>query len=688
MSEVKPNTVTVNGLEVPIEGERNLLELIRKVGIEIPTFCYHSELSIYGACRLCLVDVAGRGIMASCSTSPEPGMIIKTDTKDIRMMRKINIELLLANHKRECPSCVRSASCTLQDVARKLGVETVRYKQPEKDMPLDTSSPSLTRDPNKCILCGDCVRVCEEVQSVGALDFANRGSNAKVVPAFDHDLASGECVNCGQCSAVCPTGAIVPKNNTDDVWAMIQDPAKTVIVQVAPAVRVALGDRFGFPTGENVAHRMVTAMKLMGFDQVYDTCFAADMTIFEEATEFIGRFAKGEGKLPLFTSCCPGWVRFCEIYFPELLPNLSTTRSPQQIFGSVARKTLPAILGKKPEDIVVVSVMPCTAKKYEAQLPKFSTNGRQDVDIVITTIELAQMIESAGINLHKLEPSAFDMPLGFSTGGGVIFGATGGVMEAALRYAVEKVQGKTLYDVDFKAVRGLECRKEAELDIEGTKIRVAVVHGLANARTLIEDVKAGKVAYDFIEVMACPGGCVSGGGQPITHEEGFRKTRAKGLYETDKSRQVQKPQDNYLVDRCYTESFGGHPGSHEAHDRLHTHYQNRSQLFDATILVHSGNDRRRLPITISICTNQKDCPGQALLALVVDYIKAQGWQDHVDIFAGFTSREDPAGTVCVAIGDEVIDSGSFTLASAPEDQVKNQATFTAICNLIKDKLGK
>ncbi|MDD3886584.1 MAG: [FeFe] hydrogenase, group A, partial [Victivallaceae bacterium] len=560
MSEEVKNTITVNNRVIEIAGERNLLEVIRKAGIDIPTFCYHSELSIYGACRLCLVEVEGKGIMASCSTAPVSGMVVHTDTKAIRAMRKINVELLLASHKRECPTCQRSATCTLQDLARKLGVKEVRYKQTQKNLPIDDSSPSLVRDPNKCVLCGDCVRVCSEVQSVGALDFAARGSNARVVPAFDQELAGVECVNCGQCAQVCPTGAIVAKSDADKVWSAIYDPEKTVVVQVAPAVRVALGERFGFPTGENMARKMVAALKLMGFDYVYDTCFSADMTIFEEATEFIGRLGGDGGALPMFTSCCPGWVKFVETFYPELLPNVSSTRSPQQIFGSVARKTLPSKLGVKPENLVVVSVMPCTAKKFEAQLPKFKVDGRPDVDFVVTTGELAAMIESMGIDVKNLEPEAFDMPLGFSTGGGVIFGATGGVMEAALRFAVEKVSGETLTNLDFRATRGLAPRKTAELEVAGKKLRIAIVHGLANARAIIEDMKAGRASYDFVEVMACPGGCVAGGGQPITHEEGFRTKRAAGLYDTDKSRQLQKPQDNYWVERCYEESFGGHPG--------------------------------------------------------------------------------------------------------------------------------
>ncbi len=647
------NTLTVNNKVVEIAGERNLLEVIRKAGIDIPTFCYHSELSIYGACRLCLVEVQGRGIMASCSTAPEPGMVVHTDTKPLREMRKINIELLLANHDRECPTCSRSANCALQDIARKLGVTEVRYKQLVKNLPIDKSSPSLVRNPNKCVLCGDCVRVCREVQTVGALDFANRGANARVVPAFDQDLAQVECVNCGQCAAVCPTGAIVPKFDCDKVWEAIYDPEKIVVVQVAPAVRVALGEKFGFAQGENVARQMVSALKLMGFDYVYDTCYAADMTIFEEGTELIDRITNKK-VMPMFTSCCPGWIKFVETFYPEFLPNVSSTRSPQQIFGSVMRKTLPEALKVKPENIVTVSIMPCTAKKFEAQLPKFATNGRPDVDVVLTTVELEHMLESMGINLKEQPPEAFDMPLGFSTGGGVIFGATGGVMEAALRFAVEKISGEPLNQVDFKEVRGLGKRKEAELNIKDTKLKVAVVHGLGNARSLLEDIKAGKAHYDFIEVMACPGGCVAGGGQPISRESNFRSARAAGLYHTDKERQLQKPQDNYWVERCYAESFGGHAGSHEAHEKLHTNYHNRSQIFDAKSVILQGNAENPLVICVTICTKQENCPGQKLLAQVADFLKKEDLAEKVTLMAAFSSRPEEDGTLAVSVGDELI----------------------------------
>ncbi len=647
--------MTINGCKVAIGNERNLLELIRKIGIDMPTFCYHSELSIYGACRLCLVEVEGRGIMAACSTKPENGMAIHTDSKDLRMMRKINVELLLANHSRECPSCMRSANCTLQSLARRLGVTEVRYKQPKKNAPIDNASPSLERDPNKCVLCGDCVRVCTEVQSVGAIDFAFRGANARVAPAFDKNLSEVECVNCGQCAAVCPTGAIVPKQQREEVWARIHDKNKTVVASIAPAVRVALGEMFGIKGGENVAGKLVTALKLMGFAEVYDTSFTADMTIFEEATELLDRITNKK-TMPMFTSCCPAWVKFAETYFPEFIPNISSTRSPQQIYGAVARETLPAKLGVKPEDLVVVSIMPCTAKKFEAQLPKFKHDGRQDIDYVLTTVEVSQMISSMGIHLDELPISAFDMPYGFATGGGVIFGTTGGVMEAALRYAVEKIENKPLASVDFTEVRGGTPRKEAELEVGETKLRVAVVHGLGNARKLVEDIKAGKAQYDFIEVMACPGGCVCGGGQPITQNpELARQIRAAGLYNADKTQQLQKPQDNHLVVRCYEEAFGGCPGSHKAHERLHTHYQDRAQLFDAQEIMLGMPGEGKVDVVVTVHTVKQDGENKeaALLSQLVAYAKQKNLRDKVVIAASFNPDRTDDGKVCVAVGDNV-----------------------------------
>ena len=581
MSNEEKKTLTVDGIIVEIEGERNLLEIIRKVGIDLPTFCYHSDLSVYGACRLCLVDVKGRGIMASCSTAPEADMVIKTNTAEIRQMRKINLELLLANHNRECPSCARSNNCTLQNLARQLGVEEVRFKKLEdKDMqPIDHSSPSIVRDPNKCVLCGDCVRVCDEVQGIGAIDFAHRGSKACVSPAFNKDLGAVECVNCGQCAAVCPTGALVPNQERDDVWKLLADPNKYVVAAFAPAVRVGLGEYFGLEPGTDVTGRIVTALRMLGFDQVYDVTFAADMTIVEEANELLERVGNG-GKLPMFTSCCPGWVKFAEIYFPDMLPNLSSCKSPQQMFGSAAHKVLPSKLNVAPENLEVVSIMPCTAKKFEAKLDKFKTNEKQDISNVITTQELGRMIHASGIQFEELEPSSLDMPLGFYTGAGVIFGATGGVMEAALRYAAEVIRGQKMHRIEFKEVRGFEGIKEAEYSLGDLKVKVAVAHGLANARKVCEMVKSGEKEYHFIEIMACPGGCIAGAGQPILDKSTLcnKEKRLKGIYNVDRRLQLHNSSDNYMVQEIYKDYLGGKAGSHEAHETLHTTYEDRNGL--------------------------------------------------------------------------------------------------------------
>lgn len=683
-------TVTINGREIEFNDERNLLEVIRNAGVDIPTFCYHSDLSVYGACRLCLVEVDGSNVLASCSTAPKAGMTIKTETKDIREMRKINIELLLANHNRECPTCVRSSNCSLQDIARRLGVDEVRYNQ-LSDLelePIDRSSPSLVRDPNKCILCGDCVRMCSEVQGIGAIDFVNRGAKSQVAPAFGESLCEGECVYCGQCAVVCPTGAITPKQDRDAVWEALLDPTKTVVAQVAPAVRVGLGEYFGLEPGKNSAGKLVSSLRSIGFDQVYDTSFSADLTIFEEATELVERLGSG-GVLPMITSCCPGWVKYAETYFPQLLPNLSSCRSPQQMFGSVARKVLPEQLGVDPENLVMVSIMPCTAKKQEAGLDKFKDeNGRSDVDFVLTTHEAGRMIKSAGIRFEEIESSAFDMPLGFSTGSGVIFGATGGVMEAALRFAKEKVDGKQAERLEFTALRGLDKIKEAEVEVGGKKLRVAVVHTLAQAGQLADAVANGTAGYDFIEVMACPGGCVSGAGQPINLEEGVSGKRAAGLYKTDRNMQLSKPQENYMVDKIYEEYLGGQAGSHEAHEALHTYYRDRSQLTGATVSVLKGEGDDLLPITVTINARAEKCPGQILLAKLVEYVSANGLANRVDINAVFDANQRVEGTVGITVGDRVLEPCRFTNANCTEEEMVNSKEFHQLTEVINSLLKK
>ena len=664
MENTKKKTLTINGHEVEIGSEKNLLEVIRRIGIEIPTFCYHSELSAYGACRLCLVEVEGRGIMASCSTAPEPGMKVHTDSKQLRAMRKINIELLLANHKRECPSCIRSYSCTLQNLARRLGVEEIRYKQVTEFQPIDESSPALTRDPNKCVLCGDCVRMCKEVQGIGAIDFTHRGSHSKVAPAFESNLGSVECINCGQCVQVCPTGALTPKQEREDVWRAIHDPNKIVVASIAPAVRVGIGEYFNLPPGENLAGKLVAALRLMGFDYVYDTTFAADMTIVEEAEEFLRRVQAG-GPFPMFTSCCPGWVKYAETNFPELNANLSTCRSPQQMFGSIAKEALPKILNVPRENIVVVSIMPCTAKKFEAKLDKFKTNGIQDVDHVITTAEVGTMIHSFGIHFAELEAEAFDMPLGFGTGAGVIFGTSGGVMEAALRYAAEKINGKVPHAIEFPAVRGSERFKETEIQAGDKTLRIAVVNTLSEAKKIASEAAAGKSPYHFIEVMACPGGCVCGGGQPITNDRTSKAKRMNGLYKTDKNMQFQKSQDNPTVVECYEKFLDGRPNSHKAHELLHTAYENRDSVFDARYLVQKGSSPKCVSIAVCVTpANDEDHKAERVLNSMISLADALGVSSRVDIEAAYA----PASAAGRKAGEVMI--GTVKLDGADTEAVK------------------
>lgn len=575
MEKINKDTIMIDNCEVKPKGERNLLELIRSVGIDIPTFCYHSELSVYGACRLCLVEIDGMGVQASCSIKPTPGMNVKTNTKKIREMRKIALELILANHDGSCTTCSKSAACRLQELAKRFGINEIRFKKREKMDALDVKGNSLVRDPNKCVLCGDCVRMCHEVQGVGAIDMTGRGSNVMVNPAFSKSLCDTECVYCGQCARVCPTGAITPKSHIEEVYNHIFDKSKTVVVQFAPAVRVAIGEEFGYTPGENVTGKMVAALKRLGFDLVYDTSFAADLTVIEEGNEFIAKKTKGE-KLPLFTSCCPGWVRFAEHKFPELLGNLSTCKSPQQMFGTVIREALPNLIGKDNKDIVVVSIMPCTAKKDEAEKEKYSKNGIKDVDVVLTTQELARMIKDAGIDFNSIEAESLDLPFGFKSGAGVIFGTTAGVTEAVLRYVTEKISGKPNTNFEFKEVRGNKGILEAEYDVNGLSVKLAVVYGLKNAEIIASKVVQGKADYDLIEVMACPSGCVGGAGQPVEHSTKKRAMRTAGLYHNDKTLQVHKAQDNPFISESYAKFLDG-IGSSKSHKLLHTSYTNRKK---------------------------------------------------------------------------------------------------------------
>ena len=621
-------TLTVDGFKVSFQGERNLLEVIRKAHIELPTFCYHSELSIYGACRLCMVDVEGRGMVASCSTLPEPGMRVKTQTPAIRELRKVNLELLLASGDHDCPTCNKSGSCKLQSLAQRLGVDQVRFHAPRERKPLDTSSHGLVRDPNKCVLCGDCVRVCQEIQGLGVLDFTHRGANVTVAPAFNHDLADVECVQCGQCAAVCPTGAITVKQDVDAVHLALNDPAKTVVVQVAPAVRVALGELFQLPDDGLVMGRAVAALRRLGFDKVFDTAFAADLTIMEEVQEFLTRRASGEN-LPLFTSCCPSWVRFMEQEYAAELPNVSTCRSPQQMFGSLAKASLPGDLGIRREDLVVVSVMPCTSKKSEAQRPEFRVDGNPDVDYVITTQELGRMIQDAGLALGELEPEGMDQPFASKTGGAIIFGNSGGVTEAVLRNVVGILGEGPL----LEEVRSTKGRRSATLDLPGGAVRIAVVHGLANARALMEDVRAGREHYDFVEVMACMGGCAGGAGQPVALTSAVKARRAASLRRLDASMDLRVPKDNSFVAQVYKDRLG-EPNSGEAHRLLHTHYAARRRVQgDGIALTEEGPSR--IPVSVCVGTSCHLRGSQKLLQNLLHHVEEQDLLDAVEIRATF-----------------------------------------------------
>ncbi|MBO5911713.1 MAG: iron hydrogenase small subunit [Elusimicrobiaceae bacterium] len=569
----KEQFVTIEGKRVPIEGERNLLELIRKANFNIVTFCYHPELAVYGACRLCLVEVEGMGIVASCTVAPKDGMKVRVNSDEIRHLRRINLELLLSSGNHNCTLCSKSGNCKLQKLAKDMDVTEIRFKSKKIDSHKDATSAALVRDHSKCILCGNCVRICNEVQGIGAIDFAFRGFRSKIATAFNKELGqSKECVSCGQCARVCPKGALMPNSQEiEKVFEAINNPKKKVAVHIAPAVRVGLGEIFGLPQGQNVDGKIAAALRMLGFDYVYDTAFSADLTIVEEASEFIERFTKGVN-LPQLTSCCPAWVNYVEKYAPEFLPNLSTARSPMQMMGPVIKADFEQKGGKR-EDLVVVAVMPCSAKKYEATREEFSVNGNPDTDYVVTTVGLARMIKEAGIDFVNLENEWFDMPFGTKTGAGVIFGASGGVMEAALRFALAELDPENARSVKFSSLRESSVFKEKTVKIGDKEIRVAVVSGLKNARKLLDDIKAGKNKYDFIEVMSCQGGCVAGAGQPQFDGWAPRKRRAEGLYQED-TELAYKSQDNSGVMALYGRIFDK-IGGKKAHQLLHTHYTDR-----------------------------------------------------------------------------------------------------------------
>ena len=559
--------MTIDGRTVEFTDEPNVLAVIRKADIDIPTLCYHSELSVYGACRLCTVENERGKTFASCSEPPRDGMIVYTNTPRLMKYRKLILELLLAAHCRDCTTCIKSGECQLQSLAHRMGVGNIRFENTKEQHPLDFSSPSIVRDPNKCILCGDCVRMCDNVQSVNAIDFAYRGTRALVTPAFNKKIAETDCVNCGQCRVVCPTGAISIHTNTDTIWDLLADKNTKVVAQIAPAVRVAVGDRFGLPKGENVMGKLVNVLHRLGFDEVYDTSYGADLTVIEESEELMNRLEAGEN-LPLFTSCCPAWVKFCEERYPDLAKNLSTCRSPQQMFGAVIREYY-----KDPEKsggkrIVSVSIMPCTAKKEEILRPESTTNGKQDIDYVLTTTELIGMIRKAGIRFENLEIEATDMPFGIGSGAGVIFGVTGGVTEAVLRRLREGHNRAEMEKIKFSGVRGEEGLKEVEFDYNGRTIRAAVVSGLGNANNLMKKIQKGEVQYDFVEVMACRRGCIMGGGQPVPVDPESRIARSKGIYDTDINTQIKKSNENPLVQSLYDGLLKG-----KTHELLHRNFE-------------------------------------------------------------------------------------------------------------------
>ena len=571
----------INGLDVSAPAGSTILEAAHIAGIRIPTLCFLKEINEIGACRMCIVEVKGaRNLVAACVHPINEGMEVRTNTPELIAARKRTLELILSDHDKKCLSCVRSGNCELQALCQELGVADENYFSGEVNhYELDTSAAHMVRDNNKCILCRRCSAVCEKSQAVGVIGPNQRGFATFIGSPFEMGLGETSCVSCGQCIAACPTGALYEKDFVDDVLAAIEDPKKHVVVQPAPSVRAALGEEFGYPMGTDVEGKMAAALRRIGFDKVFDTDYSADLTIMEEAHEFIERVKNG-GVLPMMTSCSPGWVKYCEHYFPDLLDNLSSCKSPQQMFGAVTKTYYAEKAGIDPKDIVCVSIMPCTAKKFEIGRDDQAAAGVPDVDISLTTRELARLIRKVGIDFRSLPDEGFDDPLGESTGAGVIFGATGGVMEAALRTAVETLTGEELLDVEFTEVRGTDGIKEATYHVADMDVKVAVASGLSNAKQILEKVRAGEADYHFIEIMCCPGGCVNGGGQPQVHAdvrnfEDVRAIRAKVLYDNDAAKTLRKSHDNPSIKKLYEEYLGA-PGSEKAHHILHTSYVKRT----------------------------------------------------------------------------------------------------------------
>ena len=640
--------VTIDGIKVEINGQRNLLEMVRQAGIDLPTFCYNSELSVYGACRMCVVEDARGAVMSSCSTPPADGMVIKTNTPRLMHIRKMMLELLLANHDRDCTTCSKNHHCKLQELCERFGVDRVRFPARVRDVEVDLSTPSLLRDNNKCILCGDCVRMCSEVQGVGAIDFAYRGAKARITPFFNHGLGESNCVNCGQCATVCPTGALTVRSEIDEVYKALRDPSKHVVVQVAPAVRVAIGEEFGLKPGEISTGKMVAAIKRLGFHRVFDTCFTADLTTAEETNEFIGRVLSGE-RLPQFTSCCPAWVKYAEQYYPNKLNLLSSCKSPQQMFGSVIKKYYATENNLKPADIFAVSVMPCTAKKFEARRPEFGEDGVRDVDAVLTTQEMAHMIRAAGIVFSELEEQAFDSPFAFGTGAGVIYGHSGGVSTAVVREAAALITGQRVLDLELTPVDALPGVRAATLKLGEYTVRLAVVSGLANTRRLIAAMDRGDVTYDIVEVMACPGGCIGGAGQPLPNETVQRQQRTRGLRAADVQQQIRLAKDNPLITGIY-EHWLGKPNSEIAHHALHTTYGHRRRMVGE---AETAEVKPVAKIKVCVGTSCYVRGSRDILRRFSEELEARGLADSVELSAVFCMEHCDRGPNVQINGNEV-----------------------------------
>ena len=556
----------IDGIRVPFDGEKNVLAVIRKAGIEMPTFCYYSELSTFGACRMCVVEDERGKIDASCSMEPRDGMKIRTNTARLLKHRKMILELLLASHCRDCTTCVKSGKCHLQDLAQQFGIRKVRFQDTRPAYELDESSPALVRDPNKCILCGDCIRVCEEMQGVGVLNFAFRGSELQVMPAFDRKLADTNCISCGQCNAVCPTGAITLHNEIGKAWRALHDPNKRVVFQIAPAVRVAIGEAFGLEPGVNALDKLVSALKMMGADEVFDTNFGADLTVLEESAEFLKRLEKG-GPFPMFTSCCPAWIKYLENENPKYLANVSTCKSPMEMFGAVLKDQYAKKDAEDGRTTFHIAIMPCTAKKMEAKREEFQRNGVPDVDVVLTTREVVDMIKESGIRFAEIEGESPDLPFGMGTGAAAIFGTTGGVAEAVARHVLEDKSKNALRLLQFSGLRGNDSIREVTLPVGDLELKVAVVNGLVHAKQLLADIEAGTAYYDLIEVMTCKGGCVGGAGQPYGLTP-VKEKRADGLYEVDRNSLIKRSERNPIAVKML-ETLP----EEKVHELFHVHYK-------------------------------------------------------------------------------------------------------------------